>query len=71
VNDWQNPNWWFNQINIHLHTTSQLLMLGDNATSFKIEKNKEISFRSAWWLLGPQDTGANLVWMIKLKFIDH
>jgi chondroitin AC lyase len=67
VNDWQNPNWWFNQINIPLHTTSQLLMLGDNVTSFEIEKIKEISFRSAWWLLGPQDTGANLVWMLQVE----
>ena len=33
INDWQNPNWWFNQINIPLQATSQLLMLADNATS--------------------------------------
>jgi hypothetical protein len=42
-------------------------MLGDNATSFEIEKIKEISFRSAWWLLRPQDTGANLVWMLQVE----
>ncbi|CAF1461432.1 unnamed protein product, partial [Didymodactylos carnosus] len=67
INDWQNPNWWFNQINIPIYATSQLLMLGDNATSFEIEKIKEISYRAAWWLHRPQDTGANLVWMIQAQ----
>jgi len=67
VNDWQNPNWWFNEINIPLHTTSQLMMLGDNATSFEIEKIKEISYRAAWWLRRGTDVGANLVWMIQIQ----
>jgi chondroitin AC lyase len=67
VNDWQNPNWWFNEIGIPLHTTSQLLMLGDNATSLEIAKIKEISFRAAWWLHGPSSNGANLVWMIQVE----
>jgi chondroitin AC lyase len=67
TNDWQNPNWWFNQINIPLAATSQLLMLGDHATSFEIEKIKEISYRAAWWLHRPQDVGANLVWMIQCQ----
>ncbi len=44
IHDWQNPNWWFNQINIPLQATSQLLMLADNVTSSEIEKIKEISF---------------------------
>ncbi|CAF1203117.1 unnamed protein product [Rotaria sordida] len=66
-NDWQNPNWWFNQINIPLEATGQLLMLGDNATNFQIEKIKEISYRAAWWLHRPQDVGANLVWMIQVQ----
>ena len=66
TNDWQNPNWWFNQINTPLQATSQLLMLGDNATSFEIEKIKEISFRANWWI-HPDDTGANLVWMIQAQ----
>jgi hypothetical protein len=67
VNDWQNPNWLFNEIGIPLQTTSQLLMLGDNATSFEIEKIKEISFRAAWWLNRWTDIGANLVWMIQVQ----
>ena len=57
-NDWQNPNGWFHQIDIPLQATSQLLMLGDNVTSFEIEKIKDISYRSAWWLHRGQDTGA-------------
>ena len=42
-------------------------MLGDNATSFEIEKIKEISYRAAWWLHRPTDVGANLVWMIQVQ----
>jgi hypothetical protein len=38
INDWQNLNEWFNEINIVLEAASQLLMLGDNATDFEIEK---------------------------------
>jgi chondroitin AC lyase len=67
INDWQNPNWWFNQIGIPLEATSQLLMLGDNATSLEVEKIKEISFRAAWWLHRHTDVGANLVWMIQCQ----
>jgi len=67
VNDWKNPNWWYNDIKIPLQATSQLLMLGDNATSFEIEKIKEISFRAAWWNRGNDDSGANLVWMIQIQ----
>jgi hypothetical protein len=67
VNDWQNPNWWFNDISIPLHTTSQLMMLGDNATSFEIEKIKEISYRAAWWIPSGTTVGANLVWMIQIQ----
>jgi chondroitin AC lyase len=64
IHGWLNPNWWFNQINTPLQATSQLLMLGDNATDFEIEKLKEISFRADWWNSGDV-TGANLVWMIQ------
>ena len=67
IHDWQNPNWWFNEINVPLHTARHLLMLGDNATSFEIEKIKEISFRAAWWLGRATDTGANLVAMIEVQ----
>jgi chondroitin AC lyase len=66
TNDWQNPNWWFNQIDIPLLSTGHLLMLGDDATSFEIEKIKEISYRANWWI-HPDDTGANLVWMIQAQ----
>jgi chondroitin AC lyase len=65
INDWQDPNWWFNQIDIPIHATSQLLMLGSNVTSFEIKKIEEISYRAAWWLHRPQDTGANLLDMIR------
>jgi len=67
VNDWTNPNWWFNQIYIPLEATSQLLMLGDNATSFEIEKIKAISYRSCWWLPSTYYVGTNLVWMIQVQ----
>ncbi|CAF1484138.1 unnamed protein product [Adineta steineri] len=67
VKDWQNPNWYFNEIRIPLHLTSQLLMLGDNATSFEIEKIEEISYRAAWWLSRGTDVGANLLWMIQIE----
>jgi chondroitin AC lyase len=67
INDWRNPNWFFNQIGIPLQATSQLLMLGDNVTSFEIEKIKEISYRAAWWNGGGQTTGANLIWMIQIQ----
>ena len=67
INDWQNPNWYFNQIGIPLQVTSQLLMLGDNVTSFEMEKIQEISYRAAWWNGGGQTTGANLVWMIQVQ----
>ena len=66
TNDWLNPNWWFNQINTPLQATGQLLMLENDATSFEIEKIKEISFRANWWV-HPDDTGANLVWMIQAQ----
>ena len=66
TNDWQNPNWWFNQINTPLQATGQLLMLGDDTTSFEIEKIKEISYRANWWI-HPDDTGANLIWMIQAQ----
>jgi chondroitin AC lyase len=66
MNDWKNPNWWFNQIKIPLQATSQLLMLGDNATSLETEKIKEISYRADWWERG-NDSGANLVWMIQIQ----
>lgn len=67
VNDWQAPNWWFNEINIPFNVASQLLMLGDNATSSETEKIKEISFRAAWWYHKPRDVGANVVWMVQVE----
>ena len=66
VRDWLNPNWWFNQIGIPLLITGQLLMLGNNATDFEIQKITEISFRSDWWAHDP-GTGANLVWMVQIE----
>ena len=65
--DWQNADWWYNQINIPLQATSQLLMLGNNGTSLEIEKISEISYRAAWWLRRPNDIDANLVWMIQVE----
>ena len=66
VRDWLNPNWWFNQIGIPLLVTGQLLMLGNNATDFEVQKITEISFRSDWWQ-HDHGTGANLVWMIQVE----
>ncbi|CAF3381979.1 unnamed protein product [Rotaria sp. Silwood1] len=66
IRDWLNPNWWFNQIGIPLLVTGQLLMLGNNATNFEIQKITEISFRSDWWEHDP-GTGANLIWMIQIE----
>jgi chondroitin AC lyase len=67
VRDWQNPNWWWNRIWIPLRTASHLLMLGDNVTSFELEKIKEISYRANWWHGDQWTTGANLVWMIQVQ----
>ena len=66
VNDWRDPNWWFNQIAIPLFATTQLLMLGDDATEFEREKIKNISYRADWWIHS-QGTGANLVWMLQIE----
>jgi chondroitin AC lyase len=66
VRDWSNPNWWFNVIGIPLLITGELIMLGDDATSFETEKITEISFRSNWWSHDP-GTGANLVWMLQVE----
>lgn len=67
VNDWWNPNWWFNQIGVPLQVTGQLLMLGDNATSYEIERIKEISYRAVWWIPNSYAVGANLVNMIQCE----
>ncbi len=66
-NDWENPNWWFNEIGIPLLVTSQLLMLGDNVTSFEVQKITEISYRAAWWVPSPFRTGANVVWEVQIE----
>jgi chondroitin AC lyase len=66
VRDWQNPNWWFNEIGIPLLITGELLMLGNNATNFEIEKITNISLRADWWVHDP-GTGANLVWMLQVQ----
>jgi chondroitin AC lyase len=65
--DWQNPNWWWNRIAIPISATGQLLMLGDNFTSFELEKIKEISYRANWWNGDRWTTGCNLVWMIQAQ----
>ena len=67
VNDWQAPNWYDNEIDVPVALTGQLLMLGDNVTSFEIEKIIDISYRAAWWLHRVTDVGANLVSMIQAQ----
>ena len=67
IHDFQNPNWWYNQIGIPLEATSQLLMLGENATSTEIEKIVQISFRASWWIHRPTNIGANLVSMLQIQ----
>lgn len=67
VNDWQNPNWWWNRISIPIAVTSHLMMLGNNITGFELEKIKEISYRANWWQGDAATTGCNLVWMIKAQ----
>jgi hypothetical protein len=65
--DWQNPNWWWNRIGVPIAITSHLLMLGDNVTSFELQKIKEISYRANWWNGDQETTGTNLVWMIQAQ----
>ena len=65
--DWLCPNWWDNEVLLPLQTTSQLVMLGDNATAVEIEKISEISYRAAWWLHRKTDTGTNLIQMIQAE----
>jgi chondroitin AC lyase len=67
VRDWQNPNWWWNRISIPLMAVSQLLMLGNNVTSFELEKIKDISYRANWWAHDKWTTSANLLWMIQVQ----
>lgn len=67
IHDWQNPNWYANQIRVPLQATSQLLMLAENATAFETQKIQEMSFRAAWWLRRSTDVGANLLWMIQIE----
>ena len=67
VNDWHNPNWWFNVIGVPLQTSGILLMFGANATSAETQKIKEMSFRASWWVPSELYTGANLVWMIQVE----
>ena len=67
VNDWRAPNWYYNEIYVPILATGQLLMLGDNATSFETEKITEISYRAAWWYNKPRDASANIVWMIQAE----
>lgn len=67
VNDWKHPYLWNNRIGIPLLSSTQLLLLGSNATDFEKEKIKEISYRADWWNGGEQTTGANLVWMIQVE----
>ena len=65
TNDWQNPNWWFNMIDIPMHATSLLLMLHQNVSDFEVEKINKISYRAAWWLPKHTNTGTNLLDMIR------
>jgi chondroitin AC lyase len=59
---------WFDQIGIPLLINSQLLMLGDNATTFETEKITNISYRANWWQHDSNSsTGANLVWMLQVQ----
>jgi len=65
--DFKAANWFDNEIQVPLYLTGQLLMLGDDVTSFEVEKIKEISFRSTWWIPSGITVGANLVWMIQIQ----
>ena len=67
TNDFHNPFWWYNKIGIPLEATKQLLMLGNNVTSFEREKILEISYRADWWNGGSIPVGANLIWMIQVQ----
>jgi chondroitin AC lyase len=67
VNDWQAPNWYDNEIDVPVALTGHLLMLGDNVTSFEVEKIVNISYRAAWWLHRITDVGANLIQMIQAE----
>ena len=60
-------NWWDNEVLIPLQATSQLLMLGSNATALEIEKISQISYRAAWWLHRQTDVGTNLIQMIQVE----
>lgn len=67
VNDWTNPNWWFNEIGIPLQLTSELLMLGDNVISFEIQKMTKISCRAAWRIPSGTHVGANVLWEVQCE----
>jgi len=65
--DFRHRFWWYNKIGIPLEATKQLLMLGENVTSFEREKISDISYRADWWNGGSTPVGANLIWMIQVQ----
>lgn len=65
--DFRHRFWWYNRIGIPQEATKQLLMLGDNVTSFEKEKILDISYRADWWNGGSVPVGANLIWMIQVQ----
>ena len=67
VHDWQAPNWYDNEIGVPIALSGHLLMLGNNVTSFELQKIVEISYRAAWWLHRVTDVGANLIQMIQAE----
>ena len=63
--DFQNPNWWWNEIGIPRAAGQVLLLLGEVATPAQIQKGIEILERSRWrkW------TGQNLVWGVNNQIL--
>lgn len=65
--DWQNPNWWWNNIQDPLIATGIMLMLGvDKMTPYEINAVVNMSYRAYWWL-NDWGGGANLVWALQVQ----
>lgn len=63
--DFQNPNWWHNQIGVPQLLGNLMLLVGSDATAAQLDKAVSILKRST--LKGM--TGANLVWMARNQVV--
>ncbi len=64
-NDFQNPNWWHNQIGVPSVIGNIMLLVGDDASPAQFDKTISMLKRSTL----KDMTGANLVWMARNQIV--